>query len=153
MLQPGMLGSICHALLKRTSVRAKLFMAVMAVALVDSYEARSGGAEAIEIGRRLCDASVNGTPLLYDSSSIPNVVFVGEYLAKIILHENRRYFVEDCQLELRYGDLWRGRWPHGDADYFVVFRSNGEVRASVRLKRTSRFGGRFDIRVVPSPRC
>ena len=135
-----------------------LIACVMAVALIDAWPVESRERLAVDVGEQLCRASAEGEKLVLRPHSINGVVVVLQYAAIRIIREGPR-FREDCEVELRIGDLPPRYWADGRADYVIILKSNGENRLAFRLRWGAKWHetpivrlatGQFHMKIAPA---
>lgn len=141
--------------------RAAVVICVMAVALIEAWPVESRERLAVEVGERICRASANGAKLVYRPHSIDGVYVIPEYSAIRIIREGPQ-FREDCEVELRLGDLPPPYFSNGRADYVIILKSHGENRLAFRLRWDADWhetplvrrisGGRFHLKIAPAHR-
>lgn len=119
--------------LKSPRWKAALIACVMALAVTEAWPDKSLEQLAVDVGERICRASAEGEKLVLRPHSIDGVYVVLQYAAIRIIREGPR-FRENCEVELRLGDLPPPYWSDGRADYVIILKSNGENRLAFRLR-------------------
>lgn len=144
--------------LRRATGRATLIACVMAVALIEAWPVESREQLAVQVGERICQASAGGEKLVLRPHSIDGVYVVLQYAAISIIREGPR-FREDCEVELRIGDLPPFYWSDGRADYVIILKSSGENRLAFRLRWGAEWHetpivrlstGQFHMKIAPA---